>query len=178
MFIKFLEDEKKLLRNYTQNIDTLERLAGITKHVECHGSFGSATCLQCDKKYSCDEIRKTIYEQKVARCQECGDGLIKPDIVFFGENLPDHFHMQMAQDKDDVDLLVVIGSSLQVQPVSLIPYNIDDNIPQILINKEDLSSYSADIKLIGDCDSIIVSLCMAIGGKFKDLMLNGNFHCL
>lgn len=63
MFIKLLEDEKKLLRNYTQNIDTLERIAGITRHVECHGSFGSATCLQCDKKYSCDDIRESIYSQ-------------------------------------------------------------------------------------------------------------------
>jgi hypothetical protein len=79
----------------------------------------------------------------------------------------------MAEDRDLVDLVVVIGSSLQVQPVSLIPFNVDESIPQILINKEDLPSYSADIKLLGDCDSIIVALCMAIGGKFKDFMLNG-----
>lgn len=173
MFIKFLENEKKLLRNYTQNIDTLERLCKIERIVECHGSFGSATCLQCEQKYTCDDIRDAIYDQKVAHCQKCGDGLIKPDIVFFGENLPDHFHIQMAEDRDVADLVVVIGSSLQVQPVSLIPYNIDEDVPQILINKEDLPSYTADIKLIGDCDSIIVALCMAIGGNFKDLMLNG-----
>jgi NAD-dependent deacetylase sirtuin 1 len=63
MFIRFLEEEGNLLRNYTQNIDTLERVAGVTRHVECHGSFGSATCLQCDKKYSCDDIREDIYAQ-------------------------------------------------------------------------------------------------------------------
>lgn len=82
----------------------------------------------------------------------------------------------MAEDRDFVDLVVVIGSSLQVQPVSLIPFNIDENIPQILINKEDLASYSADVKLIGDCDSIIIALCMSIGGKFKDFMLNGKLN--
>lgn len=107
------------------------------------------------------------------RCNQCGDGLIKPDIVFFGENLSDHFHIQMAEDKGIVDLVVVIGSSLQVQPVSLIPFNIDESIPQILINKEDIASYNADIKLLGDSDSIIVALCLAIGEKFKELMLNG-----
>jgi NAD-dependent SIR2 family protein deacetylase len=84
----------------------------------------------------------------------------------------------MAEDRDQVDLVVVIGSSLQVQPVSLIPYNIDDEVPQILINKEDLGSYNADIKLIGDCDVITTALCMALGGNFKDLMLEGKYFCI
>jgi hypothetical protein len=47
--------------------------------------------------------------------------VIKPDIVFFGESLPEHFHRQMATDKTDLDLLIVIGSSLKVRPVALIP---------------------------------------------------------
>lgn len=46
---------------------------------------------------------------------------MKPDIVFFGENLPEMFHRAMKQDKDEVDLLIVIGSSLKVRPVALIP---------------------------------------------------------
>ena len=46
---------------------------------------------------------------------------MKPDIVFFGENLPELFHRAMKQDKDEVDLLIVIGSSLKVRPVALIP---------------------------------------------------------
>lgn len=46
---------------------------------------------------------------------------MKPDIVFFGEGLPDEFHDKMAEDKDQCDLLIVIGSSLKVRPVALIP---------------------------------------------------------
>ena len=46
---------------------------------------------------------------------------MKPDIVFFGEGLPDEFHDRMAEDKDECDLLIVIGSSLKVRPVALIP---------------------------------------------------------
>lgn len=48
-------------------------------------------------------------------------GVMKPDIVFFGEGLPDSFHSAMAQDKNQCDLLIVIGSSLKVRPVALIP---------------------------------------------------------
>lgn len=48
-------------------------------------------------------------------------GVMKPDIVFFGEGLPDVFHESMANDKDECDLLIVIGSSLKVRPVALIP---------------------------------------------------------
>lgn len=46
---------------------------------------------------------------------------MKPEIVFFGENLPEQFHRAMKYDKDEVDLLIVIGSSLKVRPVALIP---------------------------------------------------------
>jgi len=49
---------------------------------------------------------------------------VKPDIVFFGQNLPEEFHRQMQLDKDECDLLIVIGSSLKVQPVALIPSNV------------------------------------------------------
>jgi len=58
-------------------------------------------------------------------CPRCppgeGAGILKPDIVFFGESLPEHFHRQMTVDKEEADLLVVIGSALKVRPVALIP---------------------------------------------------------
>ena len=63
--------------------------------------------------------------QQIPRCPHCGPdvkwGVMKPDIVFFGESLPERFHRQMAADKDVCDLLIVIGSSLKVRPVALIP---------------------------------------------------------
>ena len=58
-------------------------------------------------------------------CQKCPpdtpQAVMKPDIVFFGESLPEEFHNQMAADKEECDLLIVIGSSLKVRPVALIP---------------------------------------------------------
>ena len=62
---------------------------------------------------------------------EC-NGVIKPDIVFFGESLPKLFHRKMTDDKDDVDLLIVMGSSLKVGPVNDIPDAIGDDVPRIL----------------------------------------------
>jgi len=58
-------------------------------------------------------------------CPRCGPdnttAILKPDIVFFGESLPEDFHRHIQMDKDECDLLIVIGSSLKVQPVALIP---------------------------------------------------------
>lgn len=84
---------------------------------------------------------------------------MKPDIVFFGEGLPDSFHYAMAKDKDDCDLLIVIGSSLKVRPVALIPSSIPPHVPQILINRESLPHLKFDVELLGDSDIIINQLC-------------------
>ena len=85
--------------------------------------------------------------------------VMKPDIVFFGEGLSDEFHNSMTIDKDECDLLIVIGSSLKVRPVALIPNSIPENIPQILINREPLSHLNFDVELLGDCDIILKHLC-------------------
>lgn len=85
--------------------------------------------------------------------------VMKPDIVFFGEGLSDEFHNSMTIDKDQCDLLIVIGSSLKVRPVALIPSSIPENIPQILINREPLNHLNFDVELLGDCDIIIRYLC-------------------
>ena len=61
--------------------------------------------------------------------------VMKPDIVFFGEGLPDHFHECISRDKEVCDLLIVIGSSLKVRPVALIPSSLPEHVPQILINR-------------------------------------------
>ena len=85
--------------------------------------------------------------------------IMKPDIVFFGEGLGDEFHNAVAKDKNEVDLLIMIGSSLKVRPVALIPSSIDPSVPQILINREPLPHLTPDVELLGDCDGIINQIC-------------------
>ncbi|TMS04813.1 NAD-dependent protein deacetylase sirtuin-1 [Larimichthys crocea] len=114
-------------------------------------SFATASCLVCKHKVDCEAIREDIFNQVVPHCPRCPDiplAIMKPDIVFFGENLPEMFHRAMKQDKDEVDLLIVIGSSLKVRPVALIP------------------------KLLGDCDVIVNELCHRLGGDFEQLCYN------
>lgn len=107
-FIKMLEQKNKLLRNYTQNIDTLEQVAGIKNVIECHGSFSTASCTKCKYKCDADSIRSDIFAQRIPVCPRCQpnveqsldasepvsendlrqlveNGIMKPDIVFFGE---------------------------------------------------------------------------------------------
>lgn len=177
-FIKCLEDHKKLLRNYSQNIDTLEKQAGIKRVVECHGSFATASCTSCKYSIDGDGIKTDVFEQRVPKCPRClnldggpvdGLGVMKPDIVFFGEQLGKEFHDSLDTDKDGADLLIVIGSSLKVRPVALIPRTVSASIPQILINREPLDHMSFDIELLGDCDHIIQELCLRLGDGWTHL---------
>lgn len=182
-FIKCIEDHGKLLRNYTQNIDTLEKQAGINKVVECHGSFAKATCTSCGYCVDGEVIKDDVLSQKVPKCPKChgknsagpadGLGVMKPNIVFFGEQLSDEFHKTLDADKDSVDLLIVIGSSLKVKPVALIPRHISPKVPQILINRETLDHMGFDIELLGDCDEIIQKLCTKLDGDWLQV-LEGN----
>ncbi|XP_048406842.1 NAD-dependent protein deacetylase sirtuin-1 isoform X1 [Stegostoma tigrinum] len=175
-FIALLDKQDRLLRNYTQNIDTLEQVAGIRRIVECHGSFAMASCLMCKYKVDCETIRKDVFNQVVPRCPKCPLdiplAIMKPDIVFFGENLPEQFHRSMKYDKDEVDLLIVIGSSLKVRPVALIPSSVPHHVPQILINREPLNHLNFDVELLGDCDVVINELFHRLGGEFEELCSN------
>lgn len=184
-FIRALEQQSRLLRNYTQNIDTLERLAGIDNVIECHGSFATATCTRCRQKLYAIDIRDDILRQTIPMCRLCNPtaaaavkadanafhidrvqprnlmarGIMKPDIVFFGESLPDEFHDMIDRDKEQCDLLIVMGSSLKVCPVALIPCSLPPNVPQILINREQLENFGFDVELLGDSDVIVNQLC-------------------
>lgn len=176
-FIKKMEETGRLLRNYTQNIDTLERVAEITRLVECHGSFQYARCTKCFKRINGDAIRDHIMRQQIPVCFYCNDtpkdiniedlkdsdelknlvamGIFKPEIVFFGEELPENFHESINLDREECDLLIVIGSSMKVKPVAMIPNLVPANIPQILINREPLQHMNFDVNLYGDSDIII-----------------------
>nr|WKF43930.1 sirtuin-1-like protein [Dugesia japonica] len=181
-FIKLLEDKNKLLRNYTQNIDTLEQVAGIKNIIHCHGSFAFATCMRCEYKVNGDAIENDVLNQRIPICPSCTSEeekdqeaflrslenraeidtdipIMKPDVVFFGEGLPKDFHSKLSEDKDKADLLIVIGSSLKVRPVAHIPGCLPPDIPQILINKETLTSHGFDVELLGDCDTIVTEIC-------------------
>ncbi|KAG9511278.1 NAD-dependent protein deacetylase sirtuin-1, partial [Fragariocoptes setiger] len=173
-FVKCIEQHGQLLRNYTQNIDTLEQVAGIERVINCHGSFATATCTLCRTRVDSELIKGDILQGIIPKCTKCPAdcdqmAVFKPDIVFFGEGLPDTFHNTFSMDKDHCDLLIVIGSSMKVRPVALIPHNVPDSVPQILINREPLNHMDFDIELLGNCDNIIQELCLRLGDDWASL---------
>jgi NAD+-dependent protein deacetylase SIR2 len=87
-FIKLLSDKELLGLCFTQNIDTLERRAGVpaNKIIEAHGSFATQRCIQCRRPFDDTEMKKLVEEGSIPRCKTC-KGLVKPDIVFFGESV-------------------------------------------------------------------------------------------
>lgn len=107
------EREGKLLAVVTQNIDGLHQAAGSKKVYELHGSIHRNTCLSCGKKYPAEEIAKST---GVPKCR-CG-GLIKPDVVLYGEMLDDNTVQGAINAISNADMLIVAGTSLTVYPAA------------------------------------------------------------
>ncbi|CAF0877634.1 unnamed protein product [Rotaria sordida] len=136
-FIRLLNEKNKLLRIFTQNIDSLERIAGIPseKIVEAHGTFFTSHCLKCRKEYDLEFVKEVIFKDEIPHCTDC-DGIVKPDIIFFGESLPDRFQQCVQSDFSKADFLIIIGTSLQVAPFNRLVSFVDKNCPRLLINME------------------------------------------
>jgi len=102
-------------------------------------------------------------------------GVMKPDITFFGEPLPDEFSKRLTEhDRDLVDLVIVIGTSLKVAPVSeVVPY-LPPNIPQMYISRTPVSHINFDIDLLGDCDVVVSELCRRAGWDLRHEMVPEN----
>ncbi|CAM9367689.1 unnamed protein product [Chrysoparadoxa australica] len=167
-----LEDRKKLLRVYTQNIDGIEHQVGVSRVVSCHGSFSTSACLACKKKYEAEELRSEVMNQCVPKCP-CG-GTIKPCITFFGEPLPAEVGRRLKVDRKKADLLLVLGTSLKVAPISKILQCLPHQIPQVLINMEMVRAPKGihegfDLNLLGTCDEVVSYICTSLGWAIPGL---------
>jgi len=135
-FLAELEHVAMLDSVVTQNIDILHQLAGSRNVIELHGSYRSATCQSCharlhelDYEWWCREIAAS-QTRPVVNCSHCS-GVLKPDIVFFGEPVS---AFTTAEDAiSGCDLLFVLGSSLNVSPASLLPQY--TNATTIIVNQ-------------------------------------------
>lgn len=162
-------------------------LAGVSeeKMIECHGHFRTASCIECNAPHDGDECKRIIVEEKRApmcmKCEKRGKkSYVKPDIVFFGESLPARYHRLVKQDMKKADLLIVMGTSLMVGPVNMIPELVGRSCPRILFNRELVGTFcrkngprtrrssfdtskERDIFHGGDCDESIRTLCAVLG---------------
>ncbi|KAL7818226.1 NAD-dependent deacetylase sirtuin-2 [Trichoderma gracile] len=165
-FIALLAEKGLLQMLFTQNIDCLERAAGVPadKIVEAHGSFATQRCIECKAEFPDEHMKAHVLRGDVPRCGEC-KGLVKPDITFFGEALPRAFsekshHTAMA------DLVLVIGTSLTVYPFASLPEMARKETPRVLFNMEkvgSLGSRSDDVLELGACDDGVRKLAELLG---------------
>ncbi|GAB7355431.1 hypothetical protein MBLNU459_g5941t1 [Dothideomycetes sp. NU459] len=167
-FIRLLHEKGLLLKCFTQNIDCLEREAGVPGEsiVEAHGSFARQSCIECKSPYPEEDIKQHISAKTIPRCLDsaCG-GLVKPEIVFFGEALPRDFFANEDLPRQ-ADLCIVMGTSLTVHPFAGLPSECARGTPRLLINQErvgDLGVRSDDVLLLGDCDAGVRKLAKAVG---------------
>jgi NAD-dependent deacetylase len=104
----------------TQNVDRLHRKAGSQQVIEVHGSIATSSCTTCGARYPLEEVEALFDEDGVATCGGCM-GKVKPDVVLFGELLPESAITRAQSLSERADLLLCIGSSLEVYPVAGLP---------------------------------------------------------
>ena len=114
-----LEAEGLLDAVVTQNVDCLHRKAGTERLIEVHGSIDTSSCTECHASYQLENV-DALFTNGVAHCPGCS-GLVKPDVVLFGELLPEQAMNEAQELAERCDLMLCVGSSLEVYPVAGLP---------------------------------------------------------
>ncbi len=129
-FLARLEQSGKNMAIITQNIDGLHQRAGSRQVLPMHGDYETAHCRRCGRSVPGTEVIELMQTEEIPRCPDCS-GVIKPDVVFFGEQVR---HMEeSARLAAAADLFLVLGSSLAVYPAALLPEYTNGDI--VIVNK-------------------------------------------
>src|SRR4051812_36329027 len=137
----------------TQNIDRLHRAAGTVDPIEVHGSIAESVCLHCGARFPLEKVVEQIekHPESAPECTRCFQPL-KPDVVLFGEVLPEDALRRAHDLAKDADLMIAIGTSLEVHPVAALPGLTLDNGGKLVLVTQGPTPYDreAAVKLDGD----------------------------
>ncbi|HHY10471.1 MAG TPA: NAD-dependent deacylase [Firmicutes bacterium] len=151
-----LETQGLIRSVITQNIDGLHQDAGSRRVLELHGSLRRLHCLECFWE---GETGKAIpdFQETYPNCPNCGSNLVKPQIVLFGEALPQEVMKEVEEEACACDLFIVVGSSLEVFPAAALPLMAKrNNAELILINRDPISYYGIfDLSILGTAGNIL-----------------------
>ncbi|KAA6368959.1 MAG: putative NAD-dependent deacetylase sirtuin-2, partial [Streblomastix strix] len=158
-FLGLLQQRGFLKRIYTQNVDGLEAKAGLplSSIIEVHGTLRTSTCTnkdclnQIEHKDAADllnsisslqDLQNEENDQQeskliIPHCKSCGS-LMKPDMIFFGESLPQKCLRMIGEDLSNCDLLFILGTSLKVYPFNTFPSLVSPQCPRVIINREEI----------------------------------------
>jgi len=133
----------------TQNIDRLHERAGSRNLVEVHGSIRTSSCLDCGERVPFDEVVRLLEEAPAPVCPRCGR-ILKPDVVMFGELMPEAEIARAFELAGGAGLLLVVGSSLEVYPVAGLPRETLDAGGALAIVNRGQTPYDAQATLAID----------------------------
>ena len=155
-----LEKAGRLQSIITQNIDGLHHKAGSKNVIEMHGTLRTLSCAQCFQKAEAKDYLKAFVEQgELPRCPVC-NGLLKPDVILFGEQLPQRAWYDAQRERRRCDLMLVGGSSLEVLPVAGLPMQAIDRGAHLVIlnNAETYLNVRADVVIQEDVATILPAI--------------------
>jgi len=162
--IALLEELGLVQTIITQNIDGLHQRAGSKNVLQTHGSLESLSCIRCYKNFpAADFIVNYLENGQIPLCPSCG-GILKPDMVLMGEQLPAQIWLQAQEASKACDLMIVAGSSLEVLPVAGLPMQaLQNGAHLILINySETYLDARADVALHEDVAEVFPRIVQQI----------------
>jgi NAD-dependent deacetylase len=148
----------------TQNIDRLHCAGGSENVVEMHGSIASSSCRDCGQRFELEQVEALFDERGVALCASCG-GSVKPDVVLFGELLPEAAVARATDLAERAKLMLCVGSSLVVHPVAGLPQLTLEHGGELAIVTKGETPYdgAAAVKLEGEVDAELEAVLVALG---------------
>lgn len=141
----------------TQNIDMLHQKAGSRRVLELHGSMDKLECLDCKETYEWGEFVNEFEKGEIPRCKKCGSWYVKPRVVLFGEQLPQHLLLEAMEESRKCDAFIVVGSSLVVYPAAELPYMAKSSgAKMVIVNAEPtVADNIFDVKVYGRAGEIL-----------------------
>jgi NAD-dependent deacetylase len=147
----------------TQNIDQLHHKAGSERVIEVHGSIRTSSCQWCGTSFPVEEVDGLFDNEGVARCSDCS-GPVKPDVVLFGELLPANAMAEAESLAAGADLMICVGSSLEVYPVAGLPSVTLSGGGRIAVITQGPTPFDGDAAVrmdgdvVADLDAVIAAL--------------------
>ena len=148
----------------TQNIDRLHRRAGSERVIEVHGSIASSSCTTCGASWPLEEVESLFGDDGVAECSGCL-GTVKPDVVLFGELLPEAAMNEARALAAGAELMICVGSSLEVYPVAGLPELTMRSGGKLAVITQGPTPYDgeADVRMHGDVVEELSAVLAALG---------------
>jgi NAD-dependent deacetylase len=148
----------------TQNIDALHQKAGSKNVVEMHGTLQTVSCTNCFQKFpSSPFLQPYIATGEIPRCLSC-NGILKPDVILFGEQLPQSAWYEAQRAARQCDLMVIAGSSLEVLPVARLPMQALDRGAHLIIlnNTPTYLNVRADVVVLDDVSTTLPEIAKRV----------------